>query len=106
MTYEEMLKQAVVVRAKYDQLNERNGVSWNDQALMAGFVGDVGALSKIVLAKNGLRAMDDVDEKLAHELADCLWSVLVLADKFGINLANEYQKTMAALNERIDAKLR
>lgn len=56
------------------------------------------------MAKGGLRGMDDVDAKLAHELSDCLWSVLVLADKFNINLAEEFQKTMDSLVKRIESE--
>ncbi len=102
--YEDLLKRAVEVRTKYDQLNAKRGVVWNEQNLMSGFVGDVGDLSKIIMAKHGLRDMDDVDAKLAHELADCLWSVLVLADKYGIDLAQEFDKTMDTLDKRIDAE--
>lgn len=104
MTYEDLLKRAVEVRKKYDELNAKRGVVWNEQNLMSGFVGDVGDLSKIIMAKHGLRGMDDVDAKLSHELADCLWSVLVLADKYGIDLATEFSKTMGALDKRIDAE--
>jgi hypothetical protein len=39
-------------------------------------VGDVGDLMKLVMAKEGAREIQDVDEKLQHELAACLWSVL------------------------------
>ncbi len=105
MTFDEITKRAVEVRAKYDELNKRNGVSWNETDLMSGFVGDVGDLSKI-MARQGLREMDDIDAKLAHELADCLWSVCVLAHKFGIDLGAEFAKTMDSLDERIDAKLK
>ncbi|HUD05781.1 MAG TPA: MazG nucleotide pyrophosphohydrolase domain-containing protein [Candidatus Saccharimonadales bacterium] len=72
---------------------------------MAGFVGDVGGLSKIIMAKHGLRAMDDVDTKLAHELSDCLWSVLVLANKYKVDLTSEFQKTMNELDARIDLEM-
>ena len=72
---------------------------------MAGFVGDVGDLSKIILAKHGLRDMEDVDEKLAHELSDCLWSILVLASKYSIDLPNEFMKTMDLLDKRIGKEL-
>lgn len=104
MKFEDLLKRAVEVRTKYDQLNASRGVTWNEQNLMSGFVGDVGDLSKIIMAKHGLRTMDDVDAKLAHELSDCLWSVLVLADKYKIDLATEFEKTMDALDKRIDAE--
>lgn len=73
---------------------------------MAGFVGDVGGLSKIVVAKHGLRHMDDVDKKLAHELSDCLWSILVLAGKYGVDLPGEFLKTMGELERRIETEMR
>jgi len=102
MTFDEISQRAVTVRARYDELNAKRGVTWNEQNLMSGFVGDVGDLSKIIMAKHGLRGMDDVDAKLAHELSDCLWSVLVLADKYKIDLATEFSKTMDSLDQRIE----
>lgn len=106
MNLDELQKRAIEIRDKYDNLNQQQrGVTWNEQQLMAGFVGDVGDLSKIIMAKHGLRAMEDVDQKLAHELSDCLWSILVLASKYNINLTKEFQKTMTELDERIDSEL-
>lgn len=102
MTFEEISKRAVEIRNKYDQLNKtKRGVVWNEQQLMAGFVGDVGDLSKIIMAKHGLRAMEDIDAKLSHELSDCLWSILVLADRYKIDLTTEFMKTMDSLDDRI-----
>jgi NTP pyrophosphatase (non-canonical NTP hydrolase) len=107
MTIEDMQIRALEIRVKYDKLNQvKRGVTWNEQQLMAGFVGDVGDLSKIIMAKHGLRDMDDIDAKLAHELSDCLWSVLVLAGKYNINLSSEFQKTMDGLDARIDAEMK
>ena len=107
MRFEDLQRQAVAVHDKYDKLNQQQrGLSWNEQQLMAGFVGDVGVLSKIIMAKHGLRDMDDVDQKLAHELSDCLWSVLVLAHKYGINLETEFTKTMNELSKKIDSSLK
>lgn len=106
MNFNDMQERANEIRVKYDQLNQaKRGVTWNEQQLMAGFVGDVGDLSKIIMAKHGLRNMDDVDAKLAHELSDCLWSVLVLAGKYNINLADEFMKTMDHLSQSIDVEL-
>lgn len=51
---------------------QKRGIQWNEQQLMTGFVGDVGDLSKIIMAKHDLRDMENVDQKLAHELSDCL----------------------------------
>ena len=106
MNFDDLQHRAMEIRDKYDQLNQKKrGLVWNEQQLMAGFVGDVGDLSKIIMAKHGLRQMDDVDAKLAHELSDCLWSLLVLASKYDIDLSAEFMRTMDGLDQRIDAEL-
>jgi len=106
MNIEDLQKRALEINNKYDQLNEMEiGTVWNEQQLMAGFVSDVGDLSKIIMAKHGLRAMDNVDAKLAHELSDCLWSVLVLAEKYNVDLGSEFQTSMKLLETKIDSRL-
>ena len=73
------------------------GRSWTREELMQGFVGDVGDLMKLVMAKAGARPVTDVDRKLAHELSDCLWSVLVLARAYDVDLEKEFLATMQEL---------
>jgi len=103
MNLDDLLKRAEDIKSKYDQLNkQKRGIVWNGQDFMAGFVGDVGALSKIIMAKHGLRDdVDNVDVRLAHQLIDCLWSVLVLAHEYNVDLETEFTKTMDELEKRI-----
>nr|WP_255645756.1 hypothetical protein [Actinoplanes polyasparticus] len=55
-------------------------------------MGDVGDLAKLVMAVDGRREIPDARARLGHELADCLWSVLVLADRYGVDLAVEFSR--------------
>ena len=71
---------------------------WTKEEVMQGFVVDVGDLMKLVMAKSGIRHVEDVDRKLAHELSDCLWCVLVLSKMYGIDLEKEFMKTMDELD--------
>lgn len=102
MTFQEVLKRALEVRAKYSELEKNKyGKEWTREQIMQGFVGDVGDLMKLTMAKQGVRAIEDADEKIAHELADCLWSVLVLSEKYGVDLEQAFIKTMESLDRRI-----
>ena len=83
--------------AAYEQ--RRTGRTWTREEIMQGFVVDVGDLMKLVMAKAGARLVDDVDKKLVHELSDCLWSVLVLARLYDVDLEKEFLKTMAELEQ-------
>ena len=106
MNFNDLQKRAIEISQKYDKLNQKKrGVVWNEQQLMAGFVADVGELSEIIMAKHGLRELDNVDDRLAHELSDCLYSILVLAARYNINLSAEFIKTMDGLENRIDTEL-
>ncbi len=109
MQLAELTRRAVDVRARYAAAEiARGGPPWSRAELAQGFVGDVGALMKLVMAKEGRRAAPagcatpvDLDAKLEHELADCLWSVLVLADAYGVDLERAFATTMEGLEAKL-----
>jgi NTP pyrophosphatase (non-canonical NTP hydrolase) len=53
--------------------------------------------AKLVLAQNGVRDIPEANAKLAHELADCLWSILMLAHLYDIDLERAFLQTMDEL---------
>lgn len=107
MDLEALQADAMRVHDRYDELNrlERNR-TWTREEFVLGFMGDVGDLAKLVLAAEGARG--DVPggrEALGHELADCLWSVLVLAKLYDVDLAAEFSRLTAELDERIAGQI-
>lgn len=100
MDFTTMTERARAVRAQYAALEQsRYGRSWTPEEIALGFVGDVGDLMKLVQGKAGVRPREDLDEALAHELADCLWSVMTLADCYGIDLEQAFDETMTGLGD-------
>jgi NTP pyrophosphatase (non-canonical NTP hydrolase) len=103
MEFSEIKKQALKIRAKYEEYEtQRNGKPWTNEQLMEGFVVDVGDLMRLIMAKEGVRNGENVYEKLAHELSDCLWSVIVLADRYNINLEEKFVENMNKLAENLE----
>lgn len=91
------------IRVKYDRLNAQDGHGkWANIDYASGFVGDIGDLMKLIMAKEGKRRGENVDAKLAHELGDCLWSLLVIAKAYDIDLEKAFYGTMDELDERLD----
>lgn len=106
MRLQELQARATEIQALYYRLNERErGRRWTNEETMLGFIGDVGDLAKLVMAQEGARDMPGGRAALAHELADCLWSVLVLAHAYGIDLEAEFNTTMDDLERSITARL-
>ncbi len=102
VTFAEMTDRAMVIRELYvEHERARYGRTWSASELALGFVGDVGDLAKLVLADAGVRDIPDHRDKLAHELADCLWSVIVLAQVHRIDLAAAFSAAMGELEEQL-----
>ena len=101
--FDEMRATARAVRARYAATEtEQYGRAWTREEIMLGFLGDVGDLAKLVQGKEGVRPRDDLDAALAHELADCLWSVLTLADAYDVDLEAAFDETMRGINASLD----
>ncbi len=97
-----LIQRALQIRQQYEDLEKaKYGRAWTPAEIAQGFVGDVGDLQKLVMAKAGIRQIDQVDDKLKHELADCLWSIVILADKYQIDLETAFSETMDSLEKRI-----
>lgn len=106
MKLSELENAALKLNELYEQLEiKKYGRIWTTQELALGFVGDVGDLAKLIQANAGVRDMDDCKAKLGHELSDCLWSIMVLANKCGINLEAEFVRNTSGLIEYVSGEL-
>ncbi|MBT5345674.1 nucleotide pyrophosphohydrolase [bacterium] len=102
MEFKDVQKAASEMRELYRKLEvKKYDKEWDEKDIALGFVGDVGDLMKLVIAKDGKRDIKDIDNKLSHELSDCLWSILVLADYYKVDLESEFIKTMDQLRRKI-----
>jgi NTP pyrophosphatase (non-canonical NTP hydrolase) len=107
MKLTELEKTALQLNELYERLSiKKYGRAWTTEELALGFVGDVGDLAKLIQADAGIRHIDDCKAKLGHELSDCLWSILVIANKCGIDLEAEFVKNTGQLVEYVSGELR
>jgi NTP pyrophosphatase (non-canonical NTP hydrolase) len=106
VSIEELRAEALRVKDLYDQLNHlRRSRTWTNEEFMLGFVGDVGDLAKLVMAQEGARELPGGRDALGHELADCLWSILILAEVYEIDLVAVFRTTMQTIAAHIRTSL-
>jgi NTP pyrophosphatase (non-canonical NTP hydrolase) len=93
MDIEALQARALAIAELYDRHNIAAGRgAWSTGDLALGFAGDVGDLAKLVMAVDGRREIPDARALLGHELADCLWAVLVLAGRYDVDLVAEFAR--------------
>ena len=91
MTFDELKTHALTIRDKYRKQNADLGrTEWKIKDYYQGFIGDIGDLGKLIMTRENLREYESSEEKLKHELADCLWSLIVIADGLGIDLERAF----------------
>jgi len=107
MDFAALQDRARMVRRQYAEVErKRHGRPWSTEEITLGFVGDVGDLAKLIQAHAGVRGArpaEEVRHDIAHELADCLWSVIVLADETGVDLEAAFIGTMDGLHDRLQS---
>jgi NTP pyrophosphatase (non-canonical NTP hydrolase) len=98
-----MQLQARAVAALYSARDvERFGRSWSAEELASGLVGDMGDLAKLVQGKAGVRPRDHLDAARENEFAGCLWSIVILADAYGVDLEVAFAQPMDSLRLRLE----
>jgi NTP pyrophosphatase (non-canonical NTP hydrolase) len=106
MEFNDLERSALRLNELYERLEmKKYGRIWSTEELALGFVGDVGDLAKLIQAHAGVRDIDDCEAKLGHELSDCLWSIIVLAHKCGIDLEAAFVKNTGELIEYVAGEL-
>jgi NTP pyrophosphatase (non-canonical NTP hydrolase) len=107
MDMQDAARRAREVRKLYAALEvARYGREWTATDLMNGLMGDIGDLSKLVAASAGIRqGPEDLKAALEHEIADCLWSLLVVADALGIDVGSAFISTMDSIGAYLRQQL-
>ena len=102
MEFKDIIKRAQEIQKKYRVFNKKHGHKvWGVSEYVQAFIGDAGDLVKLIMAKENFRHSDNIDEKLAHELSDCLWSITIISKELGIDLEKEFLTTMNALDKKV-----
>jgi len=93
MEFSELKRMALEIQDNFAERElKKYGRNWTRQEIFLGFLGDVGDLSKLLTAQEGVRDIENFKEKTEHEMADCLWSLLVLADKYNVDLEKSFKE--------------
>ena len=102
MELQKLIHRALDLRAQYEKKEKQlYGSPSTDEDIAQGFQGDVNNLVKLVMAQHGKGAIANSTEKLAPQLSHCLWSVLVLADMYNVDLEQSFMETMDKLENHL-----
>ncbi|KKT28629.1 MAG: MazG nucleotide pyrophosphohydrolase [Candidatus Yanofskybacteria bacterium GW2011_GWA1_44_21] len=104
MTIKQLSKIAEEIKMAYAEGNRKKGRKiWAAPEYAQAFVGDVGDLLKYIVSYTDNPTKAGY-KKISHELADCLWSVIIIAQELGIDVEREYLINMEYLKQKLFEK--
>lgn len=109
MSLKDLTNRALEVRKLYEAYEtQQTGRPWTRQEFALGYVSNVGDLMRAVATMEGLRRPGDMDAEtsLRYELSDNLWSIIVLAALYNIDLEDSFMKTMDHLQNWVGERLK
>jgi NTP pyrophosphatase (non-canonical NTP hydrolase) len=102
MDFHEAAAQSREVRALYARLEtEHHGHEWSSAEMVVGLNQDVGDLGRLVMAASGRWAHGSGE--LGYELAECLWWIFALADRFDIDMSAAFAEFIRERQHRLGA---
>jgi len=98
---------SIQIRRLYNELEKRkHGGPWTNSEDMIGFVHDVGELGRLVMAAEGRWIHEgDLTQDLGDKLAECMWWLLVLSHRLGIDINYAFSSKLAELESSLSASL-
>ncbi len=103
-----LIEKAKKVRDQYKELHILDGeYTWTAKDFADGLLGDLGDLMKMLQAKANLRpyTKGNLEEDIKHELSDCLWAIIIIADELGIDLESVFNSKIDELSIKVEKML-
>lgn len=103
MDFNDASARARAVRALYARLEtEHHGGEWSPAEMVVGLNQDVGDLGRLVMAASGRWGHGTGERaELGYELAECLWWIFSLADRFDVDMASAFSAFVEEREHRL-----
>lgn len=101
MTIQEMQLLANKIDSAYINSGQTKGYGVRAPLVYCGFLmTDLGELVEQVMAREKYRDGENVEAKIEHELADCLWALLMLAKHLDVDIERSYREMIQVVEQR------
>ncbi len=80
---------------------EYHGSEWNIEEDAIAFLTDAGLVGRYTMANEKRWPADDTDEMLRHKLSECIWWLVVLADRMNIDLEKSLKEFIETTYDKV-----
>ena len=87
LVFSKAVAQSRKIRESYHQLEvQHHGSKWTTEEDALAFLTDAGLVGRMTMAREGRGPTEnETDHQLEHKLGECIWWLIVLAERMGID---------------------
>ncbi len=101
-TFEQLLQQAREIRNGYHKLEEiHHGSRWSVEEDALAFLTDAALVGRLTMAQQQRWPANHAEGQLEHKLAECVWWLMVLAERMEIDLTAELQRFLETTRQKV-----
>lgn len=101
---DEITERSVRIREFYHDLERRHhGKEWTVEEDALAFLTDAGLAGRLTMSQQGRWPAGDTDEsELEHKLGECIWWVIVLAERMDIDIGEALEGFLSRTEGRLE----
>lgn len=93
MEIQEIIERSKNIRAAYHQLEKQHhGSEWTVEEDALAFLTDAGLVGRHTMSQQERWPANNTDTELEHKLGECIWWLIVLADRMDIGIEEAIEK--------------
>lgn len=91
--FKDIIQRSKKIRESYHQLEQQHhGSEWTVEEDALAFLTDAGLVARQTMSQQGRWPKENTQAELEHKLAECIWWLIVLADRTDIDMEKAVEK--------------
>jgi NTP pyrophosphatase (non-canonical NTP hydrolase) len=97
MNFSEVVERSVQIRKNYHNLERQyHEKEWTVEEDALAFLTDAGLVGRLTMSQQGRWPTNgDTESELEHKLSECIWWVIILAERMNIDISEALEKFLS-----------
>jgi hypothetical protein len=101
--FSEIIRRSKNIRKLYHQLEQQHhGSEWTIEEDVLAFLTDAGLVGRQTMSQQGRWPAKNTDTELEHKLGECIWWLIVLADRMNIDMEEAVEKFLSKTEKLLE----
>ncbi|MNC06283.1 hypothetical protein D3C76_111360 [compost metagenome] len=102
MNFSEAVERSSQLRKLYHNLERQyHQTEWTVEEDALAFLTDAGLVGRLTMSQQGRWPAGKSESELEHKLGECMWWLIVLAERMNIDIRDVFERFLSTTEERL-----